>query len=84
MIFINNIPVDLILINLYNILIMSVNNKKRIFFMQAKRTSVFIEPDILKKLQKVKDTRQKETPHINITYRALIHEFLESALKNVK
>lgn len=52
--------------------------------MDIKKTTVYIEPDILKKLEKVKAIRQEKNPRIYITYRALINEFLEIALKNVK
>lgn len=52
--------------------------------MKSKKTTVYIEPPLLEKLDKIKNKRQKENPRVLITYRALINEFLEIALKNVK
>lgn len=51
---------------------------------EIKKTTLYLEPAIIAKLDKIKDRRQKDNPRILITYRALINEFLEAALKNVK
>lgn len=48
------------------------------------KTTVYIEPDIMTKLKSVKAARQAKNPRVNITLRALINEFLEQALKNIK
>jgi len=52
--------------------------------MASKKTTIYIEPEILKKIDKIKETRQEKNPRILITYKALINEFLELALKNIK
>lgn len=53
-------------------------------FMENKKTTVYIEPSIFKELKKIKQKRQSDNPRILITYKALINELLELALKNQK